>query len=89
MTKALLIVASLLALTVLSCGFTDPPPTRIPPTPVPTLPPGAVVEELSIMNFPARRRNDQGGNDRYLDEQRQAAPHRHTHKPGGRASLRQ
>ena len=51
MTKALLIVASLLALTALSCGFTAPPPTRIPPTPVPTLPPGAEVEELNIMNF--------------------------------------
>ncbi len=51
MTKALLLVASLLALTALSCGFTAPPPTRIPPTPVPTLPPGAEVEELSIMNF--------------------------------------
>jgi hypothetical protein len=51
MTKALLLVVSLLALTALSCGFTAPPPTRIPPTPVPTLPPGAAVEELSIMNF--------------------------------------
>ena len=51
MTKTLLLVVSLLALLALGCGFTDPPPTRIPPTPVPTLPPGAVVEELSIMNF--------------------------------------
>ncbi len=51
MTKALLLVASLLALTALSCGFTSPEPTRVPPTPVPTLPPGAEVEELSIMNF--------------------------------------
>ena len=51
MTKTLLLVASLLALTVLSCGFTDPPPTRIPATPIPTLPPGATVVELNIMNF--------------------------------------
>ena len=51
MTKALLLVVSLLALLALSCGFTAPAPTRIPATPVPTLPPGAVVEELSIMNF--------------------------------------
>lgn len=51
MTKALILVASVLALTVISCGFTAPPPTRIPPTPIPTLPPGAEVEELSIMNF--------------------------------------
>ena len=34
------------------CGPSyTPPPTRIPPTPVPTSPPGAEVLELSIMNF--------------------------------------
>ena len=52
MTKVFLLVASLIALTALSCGFTSPEPTRIPPTPVPTLPAGAVVEELNIRNFP-------------------------------------
>ena len=51
MTKAFVLVVSLLALTALSCDFLEPPPTRIPPTPEPTLPPGAVVEELNIMNF--------------------------------------
>ena len=51
MTKALILVASLFALLALGCGFTAPEPTRIPATPVPTLPPGAAVEELSIMNF--------------------------------------
>ena len=51
MTKTLVLVVSLLALTALSCGFTRAEPTRIPKTPVPTLPPGAVVEELNIMNF--------------------------------------
>ena len=51
MTKALLLVVFLLALTLLSCGFTNPPPTRIPATPIPTLPPGATVVELDIMNF--------------------------------------
>ena len=51
MTKALLLAVSLLALTALSCGFTRPEPTRIPATAVPTLPPGAEIEELSIMNF--------------------------------------
>ena len=51
MTKTLLLVVSLLALLALGCGFTAPEPTRIPATPVPTLPPGAEVAELSIMNF--------------------------------------
>ena len=51
MTKTLILVVSVLALTALSCGFTRAEPTRIPKTPVPTLPPGAVVEELGIMNF--------------------------------------
>lgn len=51
MTKALLLAVSVLALTALSCGFTAPEPTRIPATAVPTLPPGAAVEELNIMNF--------------------------------------
>ncbi|MCY4530096.1 MAG: plastocyanin/azurin family copper-binding protein [Chloroflexi bacterium] len=51
MTKAFVLVVSLLALTALSCDFLEPPPTRIPATPVPTLPPGAEVEELNIMNF--------------------------------------
>ena len=51
MTKTLIPVIFLFVLTTLGCDFFDPPPTRIPPTPVPTLPPGAEVEELSIMNF--------------------------------------
>ena len=51
MTRALILVVSFLVLTALGCDFFEPPPTRIPATPIPTLPPGAVVEELNIMNF--------------------------------------
>ena len=51
MTKTLLLLVSLLALAALGCGFTSPEPTRIPPTPEPTFPPGAVIVDLSIMNF--------------------------------------
>ena len=51
MTKAFLPVIFLFAMTALGCDFFEPSPTRIPATPVPTLPPGAAVEELSIMNF--------------------------------------
>jgi plastocyanin len=46
-----MMVVAFLVLTVLGCDFFTPQPTRIPATPIPTLPPGAVVEELNIMNF--------------------------------------
>ena len=51
MTKSTILAASLLVLVVLGCDFFTPQPTRIPATPIPTLPPGAVVEELDIINF--------------------------------------
>ncbi len=51
MTKALIVVLLMFALYSLGCGFTEPPPTRVPPTPEPTLPPGAEVVNIDIMNF--------------------------------------
>ncbi len=51
MVKWLILMASLLVLTALGCGFTDPEPTRVPATPVPTLPPGVTVVDSEIKNF--------------------------------------
>lgn len=51
MPRLLLLAVALLASAAFGCGFFNPEPTRVPSTPVPTLPPGAEVEEVDIANF--------------------------------------
>lgn len=51
MPRLLLLVVALLAAAAFGCGFFNPEPTRVPSTPVPTLPRGAEVEEVDIANF--------------------------------------
>ena len=51
MPKWLTVVAAVLLCLVLACGFAKPEATRVPATPVPTLPPGATVVELDIKDF--------------------------------------
>ena len=51
MVRWLVLVASLLVLTALSCGFTKPEPTLVPATPEPTMPPGAAIVEAIVKDF--------------------------------------
>ncbi len=51
MSKWLVLLCAALACVALACGFTTPEATRVPPTPVPTLPPGAKVVNLRMENF--------------------------------------
>ena len=51
MSKYLSLLFVAIACFPLACGFATPEPTPAPPTPVPTLPPGAVVVESPMKNF--------------------------------------
>lgn len=51
MSKWLVTLLAALGCLALACGFATPEPTREPATPVPTLPPGAIVIDLDIKDF--------------------------------------
>ena len=51
MSKWLVLTLAAIVSLALACGFLTPEPTRVPATPIPTLPPGAVVVELDIKDF--------------------------------------
>lgn len=51
MPRSLLLAVALLSLAAFGCGFFTPEPTRVPPTPIPTLPPDAETAETDIANF--------------------------------------
>ena len=51
MPRSLLLAVALISIAAFGCGFFNPEPTRVPATPVPTLPPDAEIAEANIANF--------------------------------------